>query len=475
MGKFRNVIAAKISGNVGAMNFRRRGADTVVAERSYENSSAGSGSSEGQRLHRCRLANMVAIFRTIQAIEARAWEGKKPYVSDFNMLTKINLASSPVFLTKEEAALKASVIAPYIVSRGSLPSLKQTYEGNTFKVGVKCGAELDFSLATIGAVSQAILDRNPDWKDGDKLSIACIDQQQDTVSGVVIPVAKVRYIEFTLDVNSTATIDTIPGFVALQFDHDLAGELICYIGGDAAFAIHSRKRSGYLETSEQMVIMKNLLNPIYLQYTSDSQKTKAMDSYGYQGEVLLTPGSEDAGAVSYPAVVSSIMFAGQPVTNGATYTASGDLVIEGEELYPHNVVVANNGTRYVPMVDQTSKQAYTLTSNGTYTVTVNGKLALTFTVNRATGTQSITSFKIDGVTYTSKQDNLSLASNNGALNIEVTGTGLGTITATNGAISGQEGDETHRTAKITATAGKDTYAIMVGGEIIAAGAWFTEY
>lgn len=468
MGKFRNILAAKISGNVGSMNFRQRGSETVVAERSYENKSAGNGATEAQRKHRSRLANLVNIFRRIVAIEARAWEGKKPYVSDFNMLTSINLASSPVFLTKEEATLKASVIAPYIVSRGSLPSLQQRYVGKEFRCGVKCGTEMDFAAATIGEVSKSVLELNADWQNGDKLSICCIDQVQETVSGVVIPVAKVRYIEFTLDVESTDLIDTIPGFVALEFDHSDDGELMCNLGGDAAFAIHSRKTSGNLETSEQMVIMKDLLNPIYLQYTSEAQMQKAMASYGFQGDVLLTPFSEDAGKISYPATVASILFEGAPIDNGAVFTERGQLVINGEQMTPANVVVKNNGVKYVPLTDTLTQQAYTLSSNGVYTIEVNGVLALTFTLNAAAPTQQITSFKLGAQTYTTKQDNLE-QNLNGQVTVEVNGTALGNITATNAAVTGASGSETKRTATVTFNQGGVNYAIMVDGIIIAAG------
>lgn len=465
MGKFRNILSAKVSGNVGSMNFRRRGADTVVAERSYENSSQGTGATEAQRKHRSRLANMVNMFRGLQAIEARAWEGKRPYVSDFNMLTSINLATSPVFLTKEEATLKASVIAPYIMSRGSLPSLVQGFEGDSALFGVKVGTDFDIAFAPISQVSRSIIANNPDWRDGDKLSIACLDQKQVTVSGVVIPQVEVRYLEFTLDVNNNNLIDTIPGYTAVEFDKSVDGVLMANLGGDAAFAIHSRKVSGVLQTSEQRVIIKNALNPIYAAYTSEAQMQKAMDSYGYQGDVLLTPFSERADAESFPASIASIMFADAPAVNGRTYTTGGELIIEGENLSDH-VVVRNTGTKYVPLSDSNFRLYFNLTSNGSYTIEVDGVVVMAFSIQAAASSQQITSFLIDGTTYTTKQDNKALMPNVN-INVVVNGSNLGEITGTNLTITDETGDTSRRSAVIKATG--STYALMVGGQIIAAG------
>lgn len=468
MGNFRNILSAKISGNVGAMNFRRRGADTVVAERSYENRSAGSGATEAQRAHRSRLANLVALFREIKAIEARAWEGKKPYVSDFNMLTSINLATSPIFLTKEEATLSASVVAPYIVSRGSLPALDQHYEGNEFHCGIKCSNAFDIADATIADVSSSIIALNADWKDGDKLSICCMDQKRVSVSGVLIPKVEVRYIEFTLDTRNGNPIDTIPGYSALEFDKSADGEIIANLGGDAAFAIHSRKVAGYLQTSEQRVIIKDTMSAIYLTYTNEAQKIKAMESYGYQPDVLLTPFSEEMPTGSFPAEVSAIMFAGAPAINGHTYTAGGNLEISGTDL-ADKVIVKCNGVIYTPMVNQNDLQGYTLTSNGVITVEVNNAVIMTFTIRRPAGQQKITSIKIDGTTYSSKIDNLSKAGFTDVA-VEVFGENLGTLTATGSAtLTNLGGDETHRTATMNARSGQGGYALLCGGEIFCAG------
>ena len=77
MARLKNLISSKLSGNVGAMNFRVRRGETVVAERVYSNASKGEGATESQRVHRSRLANIVNFYRVIAKAQKKAWEAKE--------------------------------------------------------------------------------------------------------------------------------------------------------------------------------------------------------------------------------------------------------------------------------------------------------------------------------------------------------------------------------------------------------------
>lgn len=335
MGKYSNVLSSRITGNVGAMNFRMKDGEIVAAQRSYTNKSKGDGASYSQREHRARLANVVDFFKAIALIEKRGWENKKPNQSDFNCFTAVNLSASPVFLTKQEAELGAAVAAPYAASRGSLSVIPGHYVGlnsTAFVLGLNMGEDaIDWETETIGMFSTRIINNNPGWQTGDKLSICAIDQLQRVVAGVTIPQVEVTYLEISLDPESATLLDTMSNWDAMQLDVTNDHVLQILDGADAAFAIHSRESKGYLETSSQDVIVKNVVSPIYVKYTSAQQKQDAMVSYGYQEQALLDPNSENVEAVSPSITISSInLQIGAelvPVQNGGEYITEGDATL----------------------------------------------------------------------------------------------------------------------------------------------------
>lgn len=308
MGKFTNIVSAQITGNVGSMNFRRKDGEIIAAQRATTNSSKGDGASYAQRLHRIRIANIANIYRAIALIEKRGWENKGANQSDFNMFSKFNLANSPVFLTKQEAELGSTVVAPYAVSRGSLVPIECKYvEETIFQFNLKLGsAEIDWDTMSIPDFSARIIENNKGWQYGDKLSACVCHQITRTVSGVTIPQVEVVYLEITLDADSTQLLSDMGNWDALQIDADNDHVMRFLDGGDAAFIIHSREVAGKLLTSEQDMILQNPYSELYRTYTSDAQRDAAMQSYGYKDAVLLDPNSENSSAAGAVFSISSM-------------------------------------------------------------------------------------------------------------------------------------------------------------------------
>lgn len=467
MGILKNLVNAKVSGNVGSMNFRKRGSQTVVAERSYSNSSKGEGASLLQRQHRSRLANIVNFFRIINAIQARAWQNKPQNTSDFNMLSKYNLASSPIFLTKQEALAHACVIAPYEVSRGSLPSLTQGFATDGFKVGLNIGDEFEFGQNTLGAFSTAVIDNNEDWLNGDKLSIALLTHSMVNVAGFSVPRVAVKYVELTLDTESSLRLTDIANVADAAFGHDAEGDMYCGALCSAAFAIHSRKVMGVLETSSQSVVLKTLSDPIYVKYSGEAQKFAAMDSYGYQSDVLLTPGAVEEVAPEEVVIasVSSVTYAGSPIADGAAVQGNGALVISGTDLTRKNVQVIMNGITFVPQTNTKVEQKYSISTTGTLVVKVNGEAYITATIEAAP--VAVTSIKFGTRTFNSPQSNMS-ESGNSDYEVVVSGSELGALSATGGTLSNIGGSATSRTATFR-TPNDGSWTISVGDAVILSG------
>lgn len=465
MGILKNIVNAKISGNVGSMNFRRRGSKVVVAERSYVNSSKGNGASYKQRMHRIRIANVSSVFRAIAAIEARAWQFKGENQSDANMFFAKNLANSPVFLTAEQAKNGAAVIAPYVVSEGTLPSLAQSFDADTFHTGIKVPAGWIVGQNTVGALSMAIIANNEGVQNGDKFTFAKIEQTTSVINGKTFPMLNVTYFELTLDANSVISVASLPNYALMNFAVSERNEIICNNGGDAAFAIHSRLLSSKLYTSTQMVSM-NPVQEIFEDFTSEAQKARAMDSYGYKPDVLLTPDMVDDLA-EIVASVKSVTYNAQPLTSGASLQPGQKLVISGTKLNRTNCYVANAGIVLTPQVDTEAKQEFTISREGSLTIVVNGVAYLTCSVQKVGPT--FTSIEFMGNTYNSPQSNLSRPKGQ-TFSLHVVGTGLGSITATGAMLSGPSGTDTEAGAsgKLPDDAGQ-TWTISCGDIVILSG------
>lgn len=468
MGKLKNLINAKVSGNVGSMNFRKRGSQVVVAERSYSNSSKGAGASALQRAHRSRLANIVNFFRVISAIQARAWQTKAENVSDFNMLSKYNLATSPVFLTKQEALAHASVIAPYEVSRGSLLPLVQAFEENKFNCGVMIGGGFSFAQNTLGALSQQILDNNEGWRNGDKLSVALLTHAMVEISGLQVPKADVIYIEITLDIESSESLMAMPNMMAAQPALNADGELVFGMVCQGAFAIHSRKQNGILETSSQSIIMAPAADAIFAKYTSEGQKELAMASYGYQADVLLTPGAvvEQSAADVKIANVTSVLYGNSALANGSTIEGGQVLTITGTDMTNNNVVVNVAGVKYVPQSVTDTTRTYMLGSGGALTISVNGSVRYQCTIH-VDAPAVVTLVRLGADRYQGAKSGYN-ASLNVDNDFEVQGEGLGALSATGCTLANIGGSETRRTASVKFP-NLGSFTIMCGTTVVLAG------
>lgn len=467
MARLKNLISSKLSGNVGAMNFRVRRGETVVAERVYSNASKGDGATESQRIHRSRLANIVNFYRVIAKAQKKAWEAKEQKQSNFNVFSSINLATSPVFLTKQEAKMHASVAAPYIVSRGSLAPVGYTYNGNTIGTNVNVG-ELTLEGATVASISAAIVSNNTGWELGDKLTVAIITQAARTISGATVPVAEVKYFELTLDGNDATLLNTLDGYNELGFGFT-SSQIVFANGASAGFAVHSREGQSYLFTSEQQIVMNPSASAILTRFSSEAQKQKAMASYGYKPDVLLTPFSEIETVIVEPAYVSGVTLAGQPLADGSTITEGGALVITGENLSRSNVQVYNGTELYSPLSSSAREQRFTINYPGNYRILINGNVAYTFTADIEVQT-GVTSVKIGSNTSTTipyVNDELFISTNYAVV---IEGDGMAELSASGATLTNVAGDASSRTATMTTPDGVyASWTLMIGGVVVAQG------
>ena len=138
MAELRGILS-KLSGSAGQFTFKRVNGHTIMSEKA---SITTVRRSRAQQLHRMKWPNLIKAYAGIAPLLNCAFENKSKSVSDYNMFVKVNFADSKVYLTKSEVVANACVVAPYLITMGTLPTIQCTGEAGFSAVGGKLACEL---------------------------------------------------------------------------------------------------------------------------------------------------------------------------------------------------------------------------------------------------------------------------------------------------------------------------------------------
>lgn len=270
-------------GKVGDLVFARRlGQQTT---RAY-NSSPKDAKTRSQVTQRVKMANVIAMYRALKNICNHSFEGLDVGQTSYSAFVKANLTGNKVSLTKEAASFGACVVAPYLISRGSLPSIQVEGTGADAVTNISVGNLAISGTTTIGQFADALVANNAGIEYGDQLTYVSLVQQTDANSGYPVVVAGIY--EVTLNSASTDKIrDFIPEVGSSVKNGFLAhGALI----GRGGFAwILSRKQTGAsLMVSTQRLVLTS--PDVYDQFATADANTRAISSYGFTMEPILAPG-----------------------------------------------------------------------------------------------------------------------------------------------------------------------------------------
>lgn len=244
---------------------------------------------QSQMAHRARWANCVNMYRVNSSWLKYAFETKKLNQSEYNKFMSLNAASSPIFLTKQEAAAGACVVAPYIIMQGSLPSIETQKYGVDWTTNLFLGNdEPDFTTASIATISQLLIQYNPAIREGDQLSFIKLTQLTNNNTG--IPFVVIRKYEVIINsTDSRLWSDFFPVDIIIP---DLVGDSwVLAIGSDGeagGFVIGlSRTIGGKTYVSTQNIVVTNN-DAMIAAYSSQAALQRAIDSYGESEEAFLS-------------------------------------------------------------------------------------------------------------------------------------------------------------------------------------------
>ena len=289
-----NGINTKLRGSIGQYTFQRLNGQTVAKEKVEKK--AIPVRTLTQMMRRVRWANLVNMYRAFEGTLHPSFESKDARVSDYNMFMQANIGSSDVALSKNEAVQGACVVAAYQITRGQLPGISLSIDSSHQAVSnISVGGLTIGASTTIKAFSDAIIQNNDTWRDGDQISLYVAIQEVDSVSGM--PRVNMKAIEVTLD---TSDEDTLLEDITGQNVYDVQDGMLKYkgivIGGLAC--VHSRKVNGKTIVSTQRFVVDN---PTLAQYTTQAAFDTAIESYGgVNKEQFLTPNVDNTYAPTNP-------------------------------------------------------------------------------------------------------------------------------------------------------------------------------
>lgn len=231
---------------------------------------------EGQVVYRVKMRNIQNIYAALKEALRGNFQDKTGRQTDYSRFQGVNMQKPAVYLNKNEVAMKAQVVAPYIVSFGTLVPIEYEIKDNSLVTNISLG---DLSITpdtTVSEIALAIVKNNDGWEYDDCLEYMAVRQSEGKT-----PTAKCCFAHLSLDKNDTSKLSDaliVRNASQIELGSSAEGFLQMNVSDNGGFAIiRKRMASKGLMTSTQELAINN---PLFDQYHSEKSKQKAMDSYG---------------------------------------------------------------------------------------------------------------------------------------------------------------------------------------------------
>ena len=271
----------------------------------------------GQRI---KLANLVKLYQVNRSWAKLSFETKPRTWSDYNAFVSANLTGAAVYLTKQQVAAGAAVVAPVKVTSGTLGSVVLQANEDVIDTNINTGALEILATMTVAEFSAAILDNNNGIFEGDQFSLIQYIQQTDPQG---FPFIICRPYEVILKrTDGRLLSDFIPfGLLAGGSAQDpiLSVDASTFTGGVAVVLSRTTASGTRVSTS---YICLTPSNTYYSQYTSAAAYNAAIISYGESTTVFLDSNSaaDTSGNVALTNSLLSVTIANDRYVSGGNKT-----------------------------------------------------------------------------------------------------------------------------------------------------------
>ena len=287
-------VATQLSGKVGQLIYRQTKYGTVV----YEAPSKASvpQRTEAQMQIRTQWGNMAAVYRQFNQTLKKGFEGINGKMNDYNAFIQANTNVVKVYVPKTVRLNGGSVLAPYQITRGSLPSVAMTKNGSSILVSdINLGSLVIDAATTVADFANAVIAYNEGWEAGDQVTFFYGQQTLDSVTS--IPRARIYGFKVMLNPGDSSVLWDVVSELGFS---SVGGKLGMSQGitDGAAVWIHSREdgTSG-LKVSTQFLYVDN---SVLAAYQGSQAMEASADSYGgiNKSAVYLNPRSGSGGTGS---------------------------------------------------------------------------------------------------------------------------------------------------------------------------------
>lgn len=275
-----------------------------------------------QMRQRMQWANLVNTYKANKGWMGKlSFENKPRTQSDYNAFMAANLGVDPVYINKQMADNDHAILAPYTMTRGSLPAIKLEWsDGDSkFMSDIKLDSEFAPTNATVADLSEQIVRNNPGWEYGDQLSII------EVVNANYTP--RVYPLEIILSASDDRNLDDLTNGIAYGDTLFLKNpyDVLCSSGTDghtsdyyAMIYVHSRTTGSKTSVSTQQYVLSPAAVTLYNQATSESAFEEAAASYGVTDQPFLATEEAASGTAAELALK----------TLEASASVDGDIVIK---------------------------------------------------------------------------------------------------------------------------------------------------
>ena len=301
-------VGSQLSGKVGQIIYRNT-KHGVVAYEAKPKASVPQRT-EAQMRIRTQWSNLAAVYKQFNSTLKNGFEGLNGMMSDYNAFIQANTNVVRVYVPKQVRLNGGSVLAPYQITRGSLPSIAVSKNaGGVLVSDVALGSLTIGAQTTVAEFSTAVIANNEGWEDGDLITFFYGRQIMDAVTK--IPRARISGWKVMLDTTDNSLLQSVVSAMGFSSVGGYLG-MSQAISDGAAVWIHCRDVAGSeLKVSTQYMYVDS---SVLAQYQTSDAFGTAANSYG----------GINTKAVYLQPVTRGNISASQPTTNtGGTNTGGG--------------------------------------------------------------------------------------------------------------------------------------------------------
>lgn len=250
-----------------------------------------------QTLQRVIFSSAVKFYkRSVSQFFRFAYESKRPNESDYNAFMRLNSRLAPLVSRDDYTNPIYPVIAPFVLSEGTLPELEVLTAGESqYRVRIAALPDVE-AITTVGQLSQSLISQYG-YLPGDIVTKVLIRTDMRYGETITSPSVAPRWeiSQFLLDPSSNVALSTYGMTAALvtdawELDFDIDGLAEDGLSGCAGAAlIVSRKLTGGLMVTTTPVALNQEAAAYYAVYSDkDSATAEAvLQSWGATGDAIL--------------------------------------------------------------------------------------------------------------------------------------------------------------------------------------------